>query len=206
MKSGAVGSAERERGDSACAQAAAEPSWAMIEDFVAPGEPQEPPNEQKRLQDMSPVELNEALGAISSSARQVLGRRVSRVWVAEAFEVEGVACSLEVELSARCESLDDPGMPSGWRFRLESSCQARLAVDGRGAVFSSESGFRNVGSDPHGDMSCSRGASLVNDAMDKALFRLRHSQAFTTWREAAAIDAGLQSSSESEPGPGAKRL
>lgn len=176
----------------------------MTQQHIDPVSPSADTSGSKRLEDMSPEQLDEALGAITAAARRVVGSRPSRVWIAEGFEVEGVACSLEVEISAHCESLDEPGMPSGWRFRLGASCEARLEAAGRGAVFSGEVAMTQVGSDPFGKLCFSRGAALVDEAMERAWWRMRHHQAFTIWREAAEIEAGMPSL-EAE-GAGARRL
>jgi hypothetical protein len=158
----------------------------------------------ENLGDMAPDMLNQALHEITNTARKELGSCPSRTWVAEHIEVEGVGCRLEVLVSAKCKSLDTPRMPSGWRFELEWSCMARLEAQDHGAVFSGEVSQNMVRSDPHAEMACSRGAEIINTAMDRALYRLRHHQAFAAWREAAAIGAEIEVGDGS--GAGAKRL
>ena len=121
------------------------------------------------------------------------------------IELDEVEYELEMSLVARCESLDPPGFPSGWRFRLMARAESRLRIVGAGeAVTGVGDASMDARTDPHGLMAASARmcAGLSERSLTRAWTDIQERPEFAAWRDASALEAAVSAGREAEQGGG----
>ena len=134
--------------------------------------------------DLNLKDYDAALSALSVRARAKPGVTLTDPVYRGHIELDEVNYELEMDLVARCESLDVPSFPSGWRFRMLARAEARLKVVGASEqVKAIGDASLDAVTDPHGKMQVfprlSEGKSEM--ALTRAWTDIQDRPGFASW-------------------------